>query len=78
MGKIEIEGFLTDLAVNRHVSASTQNQAFNALLFLYEQVLEISIKNENIVALRAKTKAHIPNVLTVDEVKNVLFNSKGV
>jgi len=54
MGKVEIEQFLTDLAVNRNVSSSTQNQAFSALLFLYEQVLEISIKNENIQALRAK------------------------
>lgn len=78
MGKVEIEAFLTDLAVNRNVSPSTQNQAFNALLFLYEKVLEIPIKNENISALRAKTKIHIPAVLTIDEVKNVIFNSKGV
>jgi hypothetical protein len=39
MGKIEIEEFLTDLEVNRNVALSTQNQAFNALLFLYEKVL---------------------------------------
>ncbi|KAF3981060.1 MAG: integron integrase [Methylococcales symbiont of Hymedesmia sp. n. MRB-2018] len=78
MGKLEIEEFLTDLAVNRSVSPSTQNQAFNALLFLYEKVLEISIKNENISALRAKEKIHIPAVLTIDEVKSVIFNSKGV
>jgi hypothetical protein len=39
MGKIEIEEFLTDLEVNRNVAPSTQNQAFNALLFLYEKVL---------------------------------------
>ncbi|KAF3981599.1 MAG: hypothetical protein HFP78_06400 [Methylococcales symbiont of Hymedesmia sp. n. MRB-2018] len=78
MGKLEIEEFLTDLAVNRSVSPSTQNQAFNALLFLYEKVLEISIKNENISALRAKKKIHIPAVLTIDEVKSVIFNSKGV
>ena len=38
MGKKEIESFLTWLAVERNVSPSTQNQAFNALLFLYEQV----------------------------------------
>ncbi len=64
MGKVEIEQFLTYLAVERKVSPSTQNQAFNALLFLYEKVLEISIKNENIQALRAKKKIHIPVVLT--------------
>lgn len=79
MGKIEIKAFLTDLtdltdlAVNRNVSSSTQNQAFNTLLFLYEQVLGISIKNENISALRAKAKIRIPTVLTIDEVKNVIL-----
>jgi integron integrase len=78
MGKPEIEAFLTHLAVNRKVSPSTQNQAFNALLFLYEQVLDISIKNENIQALRAKTKTYIPVVLTHDEVKNIIFNISGV
>ena len=78
MGKIEIEEFLTYLAVNRNVSPSTQNQAFNALLFLYEKVLGISIKNKNISALIAKVKIHIPAVLTIDEVKNVIFNSKGI
>ena len=41
MGTAEIEDFLTHLAVNEKVAASTQNQAFNALLFLYKQVLEI-------------------------------------
>ena len=41
MGRSEIEAFLTHLAVNRNVAASTQNQAFNALLFLYKEVLEL-------------------------------------
>jgi len=41
MGAPEIEMFLTDLAVNGHIAASTQNQTFNALLFLYQQVLGI-------------------------------------
>ena len=40
MGKQEVEAFLTHLAVDRHVSASTQNQAFSALLFLYREVLD--------------------------------------
>ncbi len=40
MGKQEVEAFLTHLAVDRHVSASTQNQAFSALLFLYREVLQ--------------------------------------
>jgi len=50
MGKLEIEEYLSYLATHRNVSASTQNQAFNALLFLYNQVLQISLKNENINA----------------------------
>jgi site-specific recombinase XerD len=41
MGKHEIEAFLSQLAINRNVSASTQNQALNAILFLYKQVLHI-------------------------------------
>jgi site-specific recombinase XerD len=41
MGTAEINAFLTHLAVDGHVSASTQNQAFSALLFLYQQVLEV-------------------------------------
>lgn len=77
MGKVEIEAFLTHLAVERKVAPSSQNQAFNALLFLYEQVLEIPIKNENIQALRAKKKAHIPVVLTQDEVAVIIHNMKG-
>ena len=78
MGKVEIEQFLTYLAVEKNVSPSTQNQAFNALLFLYEQVLGISIKNENIQALRAKTKIHMPVVLTKEEVKAIIFHMNGV
>lgn len=43
MGKPEIEAFLTHLAVERNVSAMTQNQAFNAILFLYTQVLGVPL-----------------------------------
>ena len=78
MGKKEIEAFLTHLAVEQNVSPSTQNQAFNALIFLYEQVLEISLKNANISAFRAKEKIHIPVVLSKDEVKTILFYTSGV
>src|ERR1035441_2846654 len=44
-GEAKIEAFLSDLAVNGHVAASTQNQAFNALLFLYRQVLHEEFSN---------------------------------
>ena len=78
MGKVEIEQFLTYLATKLNVSPTTQNQAFNALLFLYEQVLNISLKDQNIQALRAKERKHIPVVLTIDEVKRVILNMGGV
>ena len=74
MGKEEIEQFLTHLAVERNVAPATQNQAFNAVLFLYEQVLEISLKGQNIQALRAKQKMRVPTVLTKDEVHEVIQN----
>ncbi len=44
-----------------------RRQAFNAILFLYEQVLNISLKDQNIQALRAKERKHIPVVLTIKE-----------
>ncbi|MBU0631496.1 integron integrase [bacterium] len=78
MGKLEIEQFLTHLAVKLKVSPTTQNQAFNALLFLYEQVLDISLKDQNIQALRAQQRKHIPVVLTKDEVQNIILNMSGI
>ena len=58
MGVPEIEAFLNHLAVNRAVAPSTQNQAFSALLFLYEQVL--GMKLEGINARRAKERKRLP------------------
>jgi len=71
MGNSEINQFLTHLAVDRRVAASTQNQAFSALLFLYTQVLEMKI---GINAVRAKRPDHVPVVLSIDEVRRVLNN----
>ncbi|MEA3354768.1 MAG: integron integrase [Campylobacterota bacterium] len=78
MGKIEIEQFLTHLAVEKNVAPSTQNQAFNALLFLYREVLDIEISSFNIQALRAKEKSRVPVVLSMEEVQQVLANITGV
>jgi integron integrase len=72
MGKQEIEAFLTALAVKDNVAPATQNQAFSALLFLYEQVLGISLKEQNIQAMRAKQKKRIPVVLDKEETKTVI------
>ena len=52
MGRIEIEAFLTHLAVQEQVAASTQNQALNAILFLYREVLNLEVSEVN--AIRAK------------------------
>lgn len=76
MGKSEIEQFLTHLAAHRNVAASTQNQAFNALLFLYHKVLDISLENKNINALRAKQRVHLPSVLSTKEIKHLLAQFK--
>jgi integron integrase len=78
MGKKEIEVFLTHLAVDRKVSPSTQNQAFSAILFLYKEVLDVDMSDQNIQALRAKERKHIPVVLTKEEVLEVLGNLKGI
>ena len=76
MGEKEIEEFLTDLATRGKVSASTQNQAFNALLFLYRQVLKTDLFGE-INALRAKTPERLPTVLTVDETFAIIEAMSG-
>jgi len=78
MGVPEIEEFLTHLAVERNVSPSTQNQAFNALLFLYRNVLNISLEGEKIDAVRARKKRNLPVVMTKDEVKKVIMAMSGV
>ena len=78
MGKIEIEQYLTYLAVEKKVAPSTQNQAFNAILFLYKEVLNIDLKDENIQAFRAKAKERIPVVLSIEEVQQVLLNITGI
>ena len=76
MGKDEIEAYLTHLAVNRHAAPSTQNQAFNALLFLYRHVLEIEFP-ENINAYRSKRPARLPTVLTKSETTKIISMITG-
>lgn len=75
MGVAEIEAFLNDLAVNRHVSASTKNQAFSALLYLYQQVLEMELPRVD--ALRARRPERIPVVLSQSEVRRILDRMQG-
>jgi integron integrase len=72
MGAQEIEAFLTHLAVHENVAASTQNQALQAILFLYREVLGREI-TEPIQAMRARKPKRLPTVLTREEVL-LLFN----
>lgn len=76
MGETEIGQFLSSLARDSHVSASTQNQALNAILFLYRQVLEKDIGYVSGV-VRAKRPHRLPVVLTRQEVKSTLALLNG-
>ena len=76
MGKPEVEQFLSHLAVERNVAASTQNQALSAILFLYKEVLEKNIGWLDDVE-RAKRPARLPVVLTAAEVRAVLAHLEG-
>ncbi|MHC4102641.1 MAG: integron integrase [Planctomycetota bacterium] len=77
MGTDEVTRFLTDLAVKGRVSASTQNQALAALLFLYKEVLghDIGWLKE---VVRARRPRRLPVVLTRTEVKAILSNLQGI
>lgn len=72
----KIEAFLTDLAVHGDVAPSTQNQAMNALVFLYKRVLKHALQG-SIDAVRADEKVHVPVVMTREEVAAVLSLMDG-
>lgn len=76
MGKAEVERFLTHLAVERNVAASTQNQALSAIVFLYKEVLGRELEWLDNVE-RAKRPARVPVVLTEAEVRAVLAQMDG-
>lgn len=71
MGATEVTSFLSSLAIDRHCAPATQNQALNAILFLYRHVLEIDLPWLDEV-IRAKRSAKIPVVLSVSEVQAVI------
>ena len=76
MGAAEVEQFLSHLAVRRQVSASTQNQALSALLFLYKHVLRIELPWLDDV-VRAKRPERLPVVLTREETQRLLALLEG-
>ena len=76
LGPSDVTRFLTSLAIDGRVSASTQNQALSAVLFLYRDVLEMPI-GWLTALVRAKRPVRVPVVLTKDEVRKVLGRLKG-
>jgi integron integrase len=74
-GERKVEAFLTDLAVRGQVAASTQNQALNALVFLYGRVLETPL--QGVDAVRAVRPQRIPEVLTAEEARRVIAHLSG-
>jgi site-specific recombinase XerD len=77
MGAAEIEAFLTHLAVQQKVAASTQNQALSALLFIYRDVLRHSLDGP-IDAIRARKPKRLPTVLTKEEALQVIGALSGI
>ena len=76
IGVEEIRTYLTHLATERNVAASTQNVAFNALIFLYKQVLQIDLPPIQGV-LRAKKPERLPVVFSTDEARKIIGEMKG-
>jgi len=77
LGKQEIEAFLSDMATNKNYAASTQNLAFNSIVFLYKQVLDLPMAN-NLDPVRSKKPVRLPVVLSEKEVGKVLSTMTGV
>jgi integron integrase len=76
LGAVEISTFLTHLAVDLKVSASSQNQALQALLFLYREVFQIDLPRVDSI-VRADKPRHLPVVLAHDEIRKVFANLQG-
>lgn len=75
MGGKEIREFLTDLAIKRKVSPSTQNQALNALVFLYKKVLKIQLHDLDFK--NSRIEKHLPVIFSREEVNRVLSHLRG-
>ena len=77
MGVDEIGQFLTHLAAEKDVSASTQNQAFSAILFLYRHTLHIELQEASLARFRPQRAKTVPTVLSKDEVKRLIASLTG-
>lgn len=76
-GEGKIEAFLTHLAVEENLASSTQNQAMNALVFLYKKVLKQPLE-QRINAVRARKKVNVPVVMSREEVGKIIALMNGV
>src|SRR5205085_6263245 len=76
MGKVEIEAFLSHLAITENVSPSTQNVALSAIIFLYREVLKKDLGNIKDFE-RSKRPSKLPLVFTRDEINKVLERLTG-
>jgi site-specific recombinase XerD len=76
MGKEQIEAYLSHLAVQQNVAAATRRQALNAIMFLFQEVLDISIEEE-ITPIKAKKHPRPPVVMSQSEVERVLKETQG-
>jgi integron integrase len=76
-GEKKIEAFLTHLAVYENVAPATQNQAMNALVFLYKKILKQPLENE-INAIRSLKRTHIPLFMTREETSKILSLISGI
>ncbi|MCW8930497.1 MAG: phage integrase N-terminal SAM-like domain-containing protein [Gammaproteobacteria bacterium] len=77
MGKNEIEEFLNYLVIQRHLSASSQSQALNAIIFMYKHIFDTKTEwLDNLV--RVKRKKFLPVVLSISEVRDILGHMCGI
>jgi integron integrase len=75
LGTSDVEGFLNDLVIRRRLSGSSQNQALNAIVFLYRQVLEDTIPQDHLgkfLLQRSRRPVRVPTVLSAAEVRRVI------
>src|SRR5688572_22811499 len=78
MGVAEINDFITYLANQKTVSASTQNQAISAILFLYRNVLGVELDDKALISIRPTKPKRVPTVLSKAEAKKVIANMDGI
>lgn len=77
MGMPEVNQFLTHLAVEKNVAASTQNQALSAIIFLYKYVLQMPLEQDQLSAVRANKPKRLPTVLSKQEALTVIDDLDG-